>query len=140
MPSKGSITKTIRLSAEDREYIESLINREECTWSGAIHKIIEGCQGVHPQKQSKPLEGTPLEMPEKDYKDLESMCRVSGMTIGQFMGYVYGLFNDGKIYIDGTRVKTRGECDLRELEEMCHRFNADPQDMIDKLVKSLTRG
>ena len=89
--------------------------------------------GIVPQNT---IEG----MSEKDYKDLESMCKASYMTVGQFMESVYRLFNDGKIYIDGTVIKTRGECDLRALEDMCHRFNADPQDMIDKLVKSLIRG
>ena len=81
-----------------------------------------------------------LGMDEKHLIDLTKMCERVGMSLGRFMEYVYELFSDGKIYIDGTVIKTRGECDLRELEEMCHRFNADPQDMIDKLVKSLTRG
>lgn len=81
-----------------------------------------------------------LGMDERHLKDLKQMCERVGVSLGEFMERVYELFGDGKIYIDGTVIKTRGECDLRELEEMCHRFNADPQEMIDKLVKSLTRG
>ena len=101
--------------------------------SNSDYEKITKNSGIVPQNM---IEG----MPEKDYKDLESMCKASYMTVGQFMESVYRLFSDGKIYIDGTVIKTRGECDLRALEDMCHRFNADPQDMIDKLVKSLTRG
>lgn len=81
-----------------------------------------------------------LEIGEEKYSDLENMCRVSGMSVGRFMEYVYRLFSEGKIYIDGYVVKTKGECDVSELEEVCHRINVDPQEMIDKLAKGLLRG
>lgn len=137
MPSKGSITKTIRFNVEDREYIERVMEEEEVTWSGAIHKLIEDRGTPHKEDKGNSLKDN---MEDTEYKDLENMCQVSRLSIKEFMGRVVELFNLGNIYIDGTEVKTKGEYDTRELEDMCHRINADPQDMIDRLTRSLLKG
>ena len=131
MPSRDSITKTIRLSGEDRELIEGMMEKEGITWSGAIHKLIEG-RGT-PQESQKV-------MSDDTYRELEDMCFKSGLTTEKFFERVCELFNEGKICVDGIQIKTMGEYDTRKLEEVCHRINADPQEMIDRLTKSLMRG
>lgn len=145
MPSQGSITKTIRLNAEDREIIEQIMEGEGVSWSGAIHKLItesvprkkEGSSGgCTPKKEEGDVHQI---MSEETRADLEQMCRVSGLTLGRFMEYIRVLFNDGKIYVDGLTVKTRGDYDLRYLVDVCHRLNIDPQEMINKLANSLVR-
>lgn len=104
---------------------------EKCDWEGVT--VISNAE-----RESVPQ--NPLGMDGEHYGDLMRMCEISGMSVGRFMEYVYRLFSDGKIYIDGFVVKTRGSCDVRELEDICHRVNVDPQDMIDRLVKGLLRG
>lgn len=142
MPSQGSITKTIRLNAEDKEIIERIMEEEGVSWSGAIHKVIaEGVprrKGVR-ERECTPEKDVPQIMSEETRADLEQMCRVSGLTLGRFMEYIRVLFNDGKIYVDGLTVKTRGDYDLRYLVDVCHRLNIDPQEMINKLANSLVR-
>lgn len=79
-------------------------------------------------------------MSDATYRDLEDMCMKSGLSVSKFFDRICELFNEGDIYMDGLVVKARGKYDVRELEDVCHRTNADPQDMINKLVKSLLRG
>ena len=145
MPSQGSITKTIRLSAEDRAVIEQIMEEEGVTWSGAIHTLI--AEGV-PKKNikdgegctpNKDMEGVPQTINEDTLAALEGMCRPSGITLRSFMDRIRDMFNDGDIYVDGITLKTKGECDLRYLLEACHRANVDPQEMINKLANSLVR-
>lgn len=145
MPSQGSITKTIRVNAEDRAVIEQMIEDTGCTWSGAIHRLIS--EGVPQEKEKKAEgctpkqrdEGVPQIMSEETYRDLEQMCKLSGLTFDKFMDYIRRLFNDGKIYIEGIAVKTKGDYDLEYLVDICHRVNVDPQEMINKLANSLVR-
>lgn len=145
MPSQGSITKTIRLSAEDRAVIERIMEEENVTWSGAIHRLIVGDvsqkegKGAKGVPQVKEDEGVPKLMSEETYKDLENMCRLSGFTLARFMDKVRELFNDGHIYIEGLTLKTRGDYDLSYLIDVCHRANVDPQEMINKLANNLVR-
>lgn len=77
---------------------------------------------------------------QKEFKELEHMCILSGFTVKRFLEYIMEMFQDGRIYVDGLTLKTKGECDLRDLIEECHRRNYDPQDAIDRLVKGIQRG
>lgn len=79
-------------------------------------------------------------MKESTYRELEDMCIKSGFSTERFFDRVCEMFNDGNIYVDGLNIETKGKFDTSELEDMCHRMNTDPQDMIDKLTKSLMRG
>lgn len=142
MPSQGSITKTIRLNAEDREVIERIMEEEGLSWSGAIHRVItesvpqkkdERARGCTPKKEEGDV------MSEETKAEIEQMCRVSGLTLTRFMEYIKELFEEGKIYIEGLTVKTKGDYDLRYLLDVCHRLNVDPQEMINKLANSLVR-
>lgn len=95
-----------------------------------------------PETELKRLEETPRSgfMSSSTQRELEDMCRISGIETSYFMERVKDLFKDGRIYIEGLRVNCRGEYDLRTLENLCHRGNIDVQDMIDKIVKSMLRG
>lgn len=142
MPSKDSVTKTIRIGKEDLEVVESLMESEGLSWSGAIHQIIS--ERGTPQKTQKQasakhnsLEGI---MSEETYKDLEDMCRKSGVSLEVFFDRIRELWNEGRIYTEGFLIECRGGYDLKELEETCHRANVNVQDMIDRLSKSMLRG
>ena len=145
MPSQGSITKTIRINAEDRAVIEQIMEEEGVTWSGAIHHLV--AEGV-PLKKEKKVEGcTPEEekrgvpqlMNENTQRDIEKMCELSEISTGLFFDEVCRLFNEGKIEVEKHGLRSRGEYDLGYLEDVCHRLNVDPQEMINKLANSLVR-
>ena len=142
MPSKGSEVKTARLSRETWASISELMEREEVTFSGAIKWLIENQKGSVPRKTEEKPKGVPQEtcMTEETQRDLESMCKGCGISMTRFMDYISNLFNEGYIYVDGLEIKTRGEIDTRGFMEMCHRMNADPQEMIDKVTRSLQKG
>ena len=83
MPSKDSITKTIRLNASDSVALEHLMEEYGLSWSGAIHKLIddrgtpqkeEKCIGVHPKNVIEIPKGTPLELIEKLKETLKTGC------------------------------------------------------------------
>lgn len=150
MPSIGSITKTIRFSLEDRERIERLIEEEGISWSRAVHKLMnEGTpeKGYQKTRQNTKSadKGTPQEKPQyrQDLmdraveKDIDKMCELSGISTHDFYRGICDMFNDGKIYCEGDKVKSKGEWKLDEFIEVCHEVNVYPQEMIDKIVKGL---
>lgn len=150
MPSVGAITKTIRLNAEDREYIESLMGEESLTWSGAIHKVIS--ERGTPQgkdytvggskKQGGNGEGTPHRQDLMDRaveRDIGSMCRASNISTHDFYRGVCELFNEGQIGIEEGKVKSYGEYDLRDFEMVCYKLRERPDKMLEKLTRSLER-
>ena len=120
-----------RVSEETKAKVFAERDRLGLTLSEYIRQLLEGSvEGKRDEKIK--IEG--------DGKRFESILTGSGLTTEKFMEYIERYFNEGKIYIDGIHVKTRGEYDTRELEEVCYRLNADPQEMIDRLTKSLMRG
>lgn len=125
---RGILSSEIKCNTELRD-IETL-KAENCVLQNKL-KEIEG-------RVSK-SEGVPQIMSEDTYRDLEEMCKLSGLTFDKFMDYIRRLFNDGKIYIEGIAVKTKGDYDLEYLVDICHRVNVDPQEMINKLANSLVR-
>lgn len=92
------------------------------------------------QKREKKEQVIQMGMNEREWKELEHMCVLSGFTVKRFMEYIKEMFKDGRIYVDGLSLQTKGECDLSELIRECNRRNYDPQDMIDRLVKGIQRG
>lgn len=105
----------------------------------AFDKELWGLVKIVPENWRPSQGDNQLPISEETYKDLENMCRLSGLTFANFMNYIRRLFNDGYIYIEGVSVKTKGEYNLSYLLEACHRANVDPQEMINKLANSLVR-
>ena len=122
------------------EYIREILSRAGDQKNAGKHNVI---QKTNPKGENSVIQNmvsVESMMDEGLYKDLDQMCRLSGLTIGRFMEYIRDMFEEGKIYIEGVQVKVKGEYELRGLIDICYRMNVDPQDMIDKLVRSLQRG
>ena len=184
MPSRDSITKTIRLNADDTAVLEGLMAERDLSWSGAIHYLIEQWgtplkpkneARVHPKNAILVPEGTPQEVVEKikealkngavqgvhpniengvhptdkgvhpDFisdesrEDIEKMCHLCGISTKLFFDEVDRLFNEGKLEVDAMKLKSNGEYDLKELENVCHLMNISVKDVIKKTVASLAR-
>lgn len=84
MPSIGSITKTIRINAEDKAYIEKLMIEKGLTWSGAIHHIIG------------------LTTVDKRFSEFEITAKCYGMGLDEFVEKINKALDDGDVvYEDG---------------------------------------
>lgn len=143
---KKGKTVILRISEDLKGQLESESKEKEISVSEYIRKILEErgsknevCNTGKPASEENSVIQNEI-ISESTLKDLEQMCRLSGFTTVRFFDRIDEMFNDGSIYVDGIQLKTRGKYDTRELENVCHRMNADPQDMISKLVKSLMRG
>lgn len=160
---KKGKTVILRINRELDEKLKKESAEEELSVSEYCRRILEGkkecnteLQGIETLKEEntvlqnriKELEskgviqntdGFPQLMNADTYRDIENMCRLSGLTFTNFMNHIQRLFNDGYIYIEGVAVKTKGDYDLSYLLDACHRANVDPQEMINKLANSLVR-
>lgn len=121
MPTKDSEVKTARITRETWEKVSKIMEREGVTFSGAVKWMANNIKG------------------EED-RGIEQICKENGISYRRFMEEIEGLYKDGHIYLEGLRVRTKGECNLRELLEICYRLNVDPQEMIDRLARSLQKG
>lgn len=142
-PTDEKKEKTVKLRISGELYEE--IERRGDNISETIRSLIRDGMNYVPQKKveseqnSVPQNTSQGIMSEETYRDLEQMCRASHMTVSDFMEHIRELFNDGRIYVEGFEVKTKGEYDLGYLLDVCHRANVDPQEMINKLANSLVR-
>lgn len=148
VPSKDSITKTIRLNAEDTAVLEHLMEQKGLSWSGAIHHLIgsrgtpQNEEGVHPKNKEKGTpqeEKKPLQISSRTRDEIINMCELCGITTVEFFDEVCRLFNEGKLEVEGKTVKCNGEYDLRELEEVCHLNNVTVENALEKTIRSMMR-
>lgn len=144
MPSKDSITKTIRLNAEDTAFLEDLMKKESLSYSGAIHRLIamgctpnnEGCtpRGV-PQTEKEASKGVPLD--KETMEDIERMCFFSGLSVKEFISKLCEAMNEGTIRYENGRFITESGYDLSRLEEACHEKNIPVQKAIEKCIQMI---
>lgn len=141
MPSKGSITKTIRINAEDKEYIEGMMAKEGVTWSGAIHKLVS--ERVYPQTSENDMRGVPKEkedntsIPAVIMRDIESMCSLSEITVGDFMRELCEAMNNGDVMYEDGKFTSTEEIDLSRFREACDAKGVPYQKMIDKATQNV---
>ena len=133
---KGN-TVILRISDDLKREIEDYSKASGQSVSEYIREILQDSITKKSARKNSVIQN---KMDEGRYNDLERMCELSGLTVDKFMGYIVDYFNNGQIYIEGIAVRTRGRYDTRGLEEACHRVNVDPQEMIDRLSRSLMRG
>ena len=157
-PTEEKKGKVVKVRVSDEVY-EELENQ-----NGSISEVVRGYiqdglsgesgkkvvkktqkEGFVPQKtepEIKPRENFVPQniISDETLRDIGQMCQLSGLTTVRFFDRVRELFDEGMIYVEGIQVKTKGKYDVAQLEEVCHRLNADPQEMIDRLTKSLMRG
>lgn len=131
MPSIGSITKTIRINAEDLAVIEELMAREGLSWSGAIHKIISD------------RAGTPIGLPygiEMEYlDDLATMVGFGCESVGEIIRMVDDGLNDGSLLLANGKIVGTPVINIDGFLEACHDAGADPQKVLDKATKGIGR-
>lgn len=130
MPSRDSITKTIRLNKEDREYIEELMRDNGITWNRAVHRAIRIADS---EKEC----GRQDLMDRAVERDIIKECKRSGISTHDFFRGIEELWKKGKIEIDGYRVKSVGEWDMKEFEICCWKNKKSPQKVIDMITEKL---
>ena len=130
MPSVGSITKTIRLSPIDREYIESLMSERGLTWSGAVHYVISG--GTRSEEEI-----VQSLMDRAVYRDIKKKCKANGISTHDFYRGILELWEKGKIEIVDGKVRSNGEWRTKEFETACYKIGKLPQEVIDAVTRGL---
>lgn len=130
MPTIGSITKTIRINPRDLEVIERIMEEENTSWSGAIHKLIAD-EGVHPTKKS---------LEDETLGEIGSMANFFGMTLGDFLNGVLEGLNEGYLTVNNKRVEGIPNIQIDEFLDVCHERGLEAQKTLDKMTKTLRNG
>lgn len=86
MPSKGSITKTIRIDAENTALIEEMVAQGK-SYSGAVNELI---RGTPLEVRGTPLEerGTPRTMYEEELESMANKLGTDEFTLLEVMNYL----------------------------------------------------
>ena len=124
MPTIGSITKTIRINPSDLEIIEKIM-ADGTSWSGAIHKLIEGCTQT-PKESSNP--------------EMEKMAGLFHITVEEMMAGILAGLDSGSLTVESGKVKGVPEYSLDNFLDACHDLNLDPQKTLDKVAGMIRKG
>lgn len=89
--------------------------------------------------QNKGNEETSLKISGRTREEIVNMCNLCGITTIEFFDEICRLFNEGKLEVNGNTVKSNGDYNLRELEDVCHLNNISVEDAIDKTIISMSR-
>lgn len=137
MPTTGSITKTVRINSEDKEYLERIMAEEGLTWSGAVHKIVSE-RGV-PEKEKKDSRGVPIEDVSilEELSDIKTMLPFLGLSMSEFITKLAAAMNDGSVMYANGRFYSESseEVDLSRFKEACDEKGMDYQKTIDKMTQ-----
>lgn len=134
MPTIGSITKTVRINAEDLAVIEKIMADEKVSWSGAIHFLV-GNRGT-PSKKSQKSEASP----NNDLKEVESMANFFGLTLNEMLSKICEGLTDGTLTIENGKIVGTPDLELENFKEACHDMGVEPQKILDKAAQGVRRG
>ncbi len=134
MPTIGSITKTVRINAEDLAVIEEIMAIEKVTWSGAIHFLANN-RGTPSEKNKK--SGL---TPNKDLEEIGSMAKFFGITTEALLRAVCDGLMDGALTVEGGKVVGTPDESLTRFKEACHDMGIDPEKALEKATLGVKRG
>lgn len=77
------------------------------------------------------------DIPDEIVKDIKSMIHLWGMSESKFFSELDEALNDGRVDVEGGKVVGHDGLDLTRFYEKCRDMNAKPQDVIDKIVRSM---
>lgn len=125
MPTIGSITKTVRINAESRRYLERIMEENGLTWSGAVNYVC----GVVENRQDL--------MDKAVEREIKGKCEENGISTHDFFRGINELWKKKKLEIDGYKVVSLGDYELHAFEEACYILNCHPQNVIDRMTAKL---
>ena len=132
MPSPGSITKTIRLSPQDREYIEGIMRENGVTWSGAVHYLVNESNISVNHRQDI--------MDKSVEDDIKRQCIRNKISTHDFYREIAKIWKKGEFRIDGDKVRNLGHFNIEKLVEICYINNIKPQEVINRFTENLEKG
>ena len=91
------------------------------------------------KKSTPEEEKKALQIRSRTRDEIIKMCELCGITTVEFFDEVCRLFNEGKLEVEGNTVKSNGEYDLRDLEEVCHLNNVTVENALEKTIRSMMR-
>lgn len=141
MATKGSITKTVRINADDLAVFEKIMADKMLSWSGVVHYLVE-TRGV-PQKAEKIGKGVPknkekgVPLNNEMYENLMSMVSTFGLSYEQFIKGVIRLLEEGLIYSDAGLKTMDSDLDTSNFKAKCDSLGYSYQGTLDKLTKGM---
>jgi len=144
MPTLGSITKTVRINADDLRIFEDIMQRNNLSWSGAVHYLVDN-MGI-PQKQDKMTSC----VPQKSKKEvvvgvpdnpLLILSEELHMPYETFCSEIIRLTDSGELMEErGTMVVHENGLDIEEYLTVCKDIGKDAQKCLDGFTDSLKKG
>lgn len=144
MPTLGSITKTVRINADDLRVFEDIMRKNGLSWSGAVHYLVEH-MGI-PQKQGK----MPLCVPKKSQKEVNGgvpnnpLLKLSEelhIPYETFCSEIIKLTDSGELMEErGCMVVHENGLDISEYLTVCKDIGKDAQKCLDGFTESLRKG
>lgn len=144
MPTLGSITKTVRINADDLRVFEDIMRRNGLSWSGAVHYLIEH-MGTH-QKQEKILSCVPQKSQKEvdvgvPYNPLLLLSDELHMPYKTFCSEIIRLTDSGELMEErGSMVVHESGLDISEYLTVCKDIGKDAQKCLDGFTDSLMKG
>ena len=132
--NKKDSTLIVRISPELKGNLEKQAARADKKLSDYVRECLE----ENNESRNNVIQAKGIN--ESTLREIQDMCYASGIPTEKFFDRICELFKDGMICIEGVQIHTKGKYSTSMLEDVCHRANVDPQEMIDKLTKSLMRG
>lgn len=144
MPSKDSITKTVRISANDLTVFKEIMDRKNLSWSGAVHYLVENMGA--PQKQEK-IDAC---VPQKSKKEvvlgvpnnpLLVLSEELHMPYEAFCSEIIRLTDSGELMEEkGTMVVHKNGIDIEEYLAVCKDVGKDAQKCLNGFTDGLRKG
>lgn len=143
MPTIGSITKTIRINAEDLQVFERLM-ADGTSWSGAVHQLCSGEKSESvgtPENPEKSLpNGKKMNISDEDYAEFSSMVGFMGGE-REFFHSLVGFLSEGSIAFERNEYVIKDlSLSTDEFKEVCKDMGKDPQNVLNEATKRLKRG
>lgn len=144
MPTAGSITKTVRINADDLRVFEEIMRKNDLSWSGAVHYMVER-MGV-PKTQEKASSC----VPQKFEKEVEGgvpdnpLLKLSidlHMPYGIFCSEIIRLTNSGELMEEKSNLVVHEKgLNVENYLAVCDDIKKDAQKCLDGFTESLRKG
>lgn len=144
MPTLGSITKTVRINADDLRVFEDIMRKNGLSWSGAVHYLVER-MGI-PQRQEKISSC----VPQKSQKEVDEgvpdnpLLLLSGelhIPYETFCSEIIKLTDSGELMEErGRMVVHESGLKVEEYLKVCKDIGKDAQKCLDGFTDSLMKG
>lgn len=127
MPTKDG--KVIKVRPEVAERLGYIMEKNNCSCSEAVRMALDGEVKYEPTRQDI--------MDRAVEREIKAKCKENNISTHDFYRGVLKLWKDGKLGIEGWKVRSLGNYKMERFVELCYILGTTPQKVIDKITKDL---